>query len=77
VFLEKRLQTIENKGSECGKWRKEEKKRRQAVGNKRVEKENRTGSSAAREIWMLSKNYRATQIGVKIKERLAGCTAGG
>jgi hypothetical protein len=31
VFLEKRLQTIENKGNECGKESKETTKRPQAV----------------------------------------------
>jgi hypothetical protein len=31
VFWKKRLQTIENKGSECGKERQEKKKRRQAA----------------------------------------------
>jgi hypothetical protein len=33
VFCEKRLQTIENKGRECGKERKETAKRRQAAEN--------------------------------------------
>jgi hypothetical protein len=39
-ILEKRLQAIENKGSECEKTRKEKTKRPQAAGDKRVEGES-------------------------------------
>jgi hypothetical protein len=38
VFLEKRLQAIENKGNECRKEHKETTKRRQTDANKRVDR---------------------------------------
>jgi hypothetical protein len=50
VFLEKRLQTIENKGNECGKERKETTKRPQALEKDEFATEAR---SAPRKTWEL------------------------
>jgi hypothetical protein len=68
-ILEKRLQAIENKGSECEETRRETTKRRQAVGDKRVERKSATQRALrSGNLDVEGKNYRATQIDVKTKE---------
>jgi hypothetical protein len=54
-ILEKRLQAIENKGSECEKWRREKQRGGKLLGTKGLREKAPHGEHRGRVIWMLEK----------------------